>query len=384
MEKREICPYAGACGGCDYQGVTYQEQLKKKQKQMKKLLGIFGKVQPILGEKNPYHYRNKVHHVVVSDKRKQLISGVYRKGTHKVVDIDHCMIEDEKCQTIIKTIEELARSFKIRAYNEDTGRGVLRHILLRRGFNTGEILVVLVVGNTIFPSKKEFVKELLLWHPEITSVVVNYNLKKTTFVLGEKEEILYGNGYITDILLEKRYRISPKSFYQINTAQTEVLYKTAIEMAGFKGNETVIDAYCGIGTIGLSLADSVKKVIGVELNQDAVRDAKENARNNGVTNVRFYQGDAGRFMVEMANAGKKADVVIMDPPRSGSDERFLQAIVKLRPEKVIYISCGPDTQKRDMLYLKNHGYQVKRIQPVDLFSFTRHVESAVLLTRSLD
>ena len=384
MEKREICPYAGACGGCDYQGVTYQEQLKKKQKQMKNLLGVFGRVQPILGAKNPYHYRNKVHHVVVSDKRKQLISGVYRKGTHKVVDIDHCMIEDEKCQTIIKTIEELARSFKIRAYNEDTGRGVLRHILLRRGFNTGEILVVLVVGNTIFPSKKEFVKELLLWHPEITSVVVNYNLKKTTFVLGEKEEILYGNGYITDILLEKRYRISPKSFYQINTAQTEVLYKTAIEMAGFKGNETVIDAYCGIGTIGLSLADSVKKVIGVELNQDAVRDAKENARNNGVTNVRFYQGDAGRFMVEMANAGKKADVVIMDPPRSGSDERFLQAIVKLRPEKVIYISCGPDTQKRDMLYLKNHGYQVKRIQPVDLFSFTRHVESAVLLTRSLD
>ena len=377
----EKCKITKKCGGCQFQGLAYQEQLKRKQKQEEKLLGRFCKVNPIIGMDQPYYYRNKVHAVFDRDRKGNIISGTYREGTHQVVAVEDCLIEDEKSQEIIRTIRGMLKSFKMKTYDEDTGYGLLRHVLVRRGFTTGEIMVVLVLGSPILPSKNNFVKALRKEHPEITTVVLNVNDKKTSMVLGEKEKTIYGPGYIRDVLCGCTFRISPKSFYQVNPVQTEVLYQTAIRFADLSGKETVIDAYCGIGTIGLIAAKHAKKVIGVELNQDAVRDARMNAKENSITNVRIYQGDAGRFMVEMAEEKQKADVVFMDPPRAGSDERFLSSVVRLAPKKVVYVSCNPQTLARDLKYLVKQGYEVRKIQPVDMFPFCDHCETVCFLTR---
>ena len=374
------CNISKKCGGCQFQGIPYKEQLKKKQKKEQSLLGAYGKVCPIIGMENPYYYRNKVHAVFDRDRKGNIISGIYEEGTHRVVPVENCLIEDEKSQEIIRTIRGMLKSFKIRTYNEDTGYGLLRHVLIRRGFSTGEIMVVLVTGSPIFPSKNNFVKALRKSHPEITTVVLNVNDRQTSMVLGDREKPIFGPGFIKDRLCGCMFRISPKSFYQVNPVQTEILYQTAIDYAGLTGKETVIDAYCGIGTIGLIAAKKAGKVIGVELNKDAVKDARINAKENKITNAAFYQGDAGRFMVEMAAKGEKADVVFMDPPRAGSDERFLSSVVKLSPKKVIYISCNPETLARDLKYLTKHHYKVEKIQPVDMFPFCDHVETVVLLS----
>lgn len=380
-EKVLSCAYAKKCGGCRYQGVPYEKQLAKKQKQVQELLGKYGKVQKIIGMKNPYFYRNKVHAVFDRDRKGNIISGIYEEGTHRVVPVENCLIEDEKSQEIIRTIRGMLKSFKIRTYDEDTGYGLLRHVLIRRGFSTGEIMVVLVTGSPIFPSKNNFVKALRKAHPEITTVVLNVNDRQTSMVLGDREKPIFGPGFIKDRLCGCMFRISPKSFYQVNPVQTEILYQTAIDYADLTGKETVIDAYCGIGTIGLIAAKKAGKVIGVELNKDAVKDARINAKENKITNVAFYQGDAGRFMVEMAAKGEKADVVFMDPPRAGSDERFLSSVVKLSPKKVIYISCNPETLARDLKYLTKHHYKVEKIQPVDMFPFCDHCETVCELVR---
>ena len=379
-DTMEKCKIAGKCGGCQFQGIPYKEQLKRKQKQEEKLLGRFGKVSPIIGMEDPCYYRNKVHAVFDRDRKGNIISGTYREGTHQVVAVEDCLIEDEKSQAIIRTIRGMLRSFKIKTYDEDTGYGLLRHVLIRRGYTTGEIMVVLVLGSPILPSKNNFVKALRKEHPEITTVVLNINDKKTSMVLGDREKAIYGPGFIRDQLCGCSFRISPKSFYQVNPVQTEVLYQTAIQYAGLSGKETVIDAYCGIGTIGLIASKHAKRVIGVELNPDAVKDARINAKENRITNAGFYQGDGGRFMVEMAANKEKADVVFMDPPRAGSDERFLSSVVKLAPEKVVYVSCNPETLARDLKYLIRHKYEVRKIQPVDMFPFCDHVETVVLLS----
>ena len=375
------CNISKKCGGCQFQGIPYKEQLKKKQKKEQSLLGSYGKVCPIIGMENPYYYRNKVHAVFDRDRKGNIISGIYEEGTHRVVPVENCLIEDEKSQEIIRTIRGMLKSFKIRTYDEDTGYGLLRHVLIRRGFSTGEIMVVLVTGSPIFPSKNNFVKALRKEHPEITTVVLNVNDRQTSMVLGDREKPIFGPGFIKDRLCGCMFRISPKSFYQVNPVQTEILYQTAIDYAGLTGKETVIDAYCGIGTIGLIAAKKAGKVIGVELNKDAVKDARINAKENKITNAAFYQGDAGRFMVEMAAKGEKADVVFMDPPRAGSDERFLSSVVKLSPKKGIYISCNPETLARDLKYLTKHHYKVEKIQPVDMFPFCDHVETVCSLSR---
>lgn len=380
-EKQMLCKAAKKCGGCQFQGVPYEAQLRTKQKKVAELLGQFGKVSPIIGMKDPYHYRNKVHAVFDRDRRGNIISGVYQANTHIVVPVENCMIEDEKCGEIIATIRGLLKSFKIKTYDEDTGYGLLRHVLVRRGFATGQIMVVLVLGSPILPSKNNFVKALRKEHPEISTVIVNVNDKKTSMVLGDKEKTIYGKGYIEDILCGCTFRISPKSFYQVNPVQTEVLYQKAVEYAGLTGKEKVIDAYCGIGTIGIVASKYTKEVIGVELNADAVRDARVNAKRNEIKNIRFTQGDAGKFMVALAKENETVDVVFMDPPRAGSDEAFLSSVVKLGPKKVVYISCNPQTLKRDLKYLTKNGYQVRRMQPVDMFGFTEHVESVVLMSR---
>lgn len=381
-DQESRCSAAKKCGGCQYQGVSYTEQLKKKQRFGEKLLGKFCRVSPIIGMEDPCYYRNKVHRVFDRDRKGNIISGNYQANTHHVIPVEDCMIEDRECQEIIHTIRKMLKSFKIKTYDEDTGYGLLRHVLVRRGFQTGEIMVVLVLGSPILPSKNNFVKALRNVHPKITTVVLNVNDKKTSMVLGEKEHILYGPGFIRDRLCGCMFRISPKSFFQVNPVQTETLYRTAIEYAGLNGRETVIDAYCGTGTIGIAAAKHAKKVIGVELNRDAVRDARMNARENKISNIEFRCGDAGEFMSAMAAAGEKADVVFMDPPRAGSDEKFLASVVRLQPKRVVYISCNPVTLERDLKYLTKHGYAAKKIQPVDMFPFTECMESIVLLQKN--
>lgn len=383
-EKVTKCSVSKKCGSCQYQGVPYKEQLAAKQKRMKKLLGKFANVKPIIGMDDPFYYRNKVHAVFDRDKKGNIICGTYEAKTHKVVPIEECMIEDKISQEIIRTIRDMLKSFRIKTYDEDTGYGLLRHVLVRRGFSTDEIMVVLVIGSPIFPSKNNFVKALRKKYPQITTVVLNVNDKKTSMVLGERDIVIYGKGYIRDTLCGCTFRISPQSFYQVNPVQTENLYKTAIEYAGLGRKETVIDAYCGIGTIGLVAAKRAKNVIGVELNPDAVRDARINAKENKITNARFYQGDAGEFMENMAENGEHADVVFMDPPRIGSDKKFMSSVIKLNPSRIVYISCGPETLARDLEYLTKHGYDVRKIQPVDMFSFTDHCENICLLTKKFE
>lgn len=379
--KGNACPLYKKCGGCQLQNMSYEQQLSFKQAKCIKLLGRFCRVDEIIGMENPTHYRNKVQAAFGTTRGGKIISGVYQSSSHKIVMVENCMLEDKKADEIIFTVRKLLPKFKLTAYNEDTGKGFLRHVLVKRGFSTGEIMVVLVTGTSIFPAKKEFVSELLRQHKDITTVIWNINSAKTSLVLGKRESVLYGDGYIEDILCGKRFRISAKSFYQINPTQTEKLYSTAIDFAGLTGKEMVLDAYCGIGTIGIVAADKAKNVIGVELNSDAVRDAVANAKINGTKNIRFFCADAGEFMVGMAQEGEKIDTVFMDPPRAGSDIPFLKSIVALAPKNVVYISCNVETQARDISYLIKNGYKVKKIQPVDMFPHTNHVECICLLTR---
>lgn len=376
-----VCKHAKKCGGCQMQNMPYPQQLRWKQIKVERLIGKFVKVSPIIGMQNPLHYRNKVQSAFGIDIRKKIISGVYQSSSHRIVPVDSCMIEDQKADEIIVTIRGMLSEFKLLPYNEDTGRGFLRHVLVKRGFTSGEIMVVLVTGSPHFPSKNNFIDVLHTRHPDITTIVQNVNDQNTSLVLGEHQKVLYGSGYIEDTLCGCVFRISPKSFYQINPVQTEVLYGKAIELAGLQGDERVVDAYCGIGTIGLIAAGHCREVIGIEQNRDAVRDAISNCKRNRITNARFYPGDAGEFMTAMAAENEPADVVFMDPPRAGSDEAFLRSVLKLSPKKVVYISCSPETLARDLELLTAGGYRVKTAQPVDMFPYTHHVECCLLLTK---
>ena len=380
--QRSLCPVSGKCGGCQFVDMPYKEQLKRKQKQVEQLLKEYGKVRPIIGMEEPAHYRNKVHAVFAFQKGRGIVSGIYQERSHRVVPVESCLLENQKAGEIIQSVRELAKSFKLKAYDEDSGYGLLRHVLVRVGHITGEIMVVLVLGSPILPSKKNFVIELCKLHPEITTILINVNNKRTSMVLGEKEQVIYGKGYIEDELCGRRFKISAKSFYQVNSVQTEALYAKAAEYARLTGKETVVDAYCGIGTIALAVAGQAGKVIGVELNKDAVRDAVTNARINQIKNADFYQNDAGRFLTQMADAGEKVDVVFMDPPRSGSTEEFLDALIRIRPERVVYISCEPETLARDLKYLTGKsGYRVQEMTPVDMFPFTGNIETVCLLSK---
>lgn len=385
-----VCPFAKKCGGCDYQGVPYEEQLERKQKTERILLDRFCHVNPILGAADPKHYRNKVHGVFgyvkagkgmtkSSAVKGKIYTGIYEESSHRIVPVRGCMIEDRKATAILQTLCELAEQFKLRVYDEDRGTGFLRHALIRVARATGEVMVVLVTTDPVFPSKNNFVKELRRRHPEVSTVVLNINARDTSMVLGERNIVLYGSGYIEDVLCGLRFRISPSSFYQVNPEQTEVLYRTALEFAGLTGKERVIDAYCGIGTIGMCAASGAREVIGVELNRDAVRDAMSNAKRNGVNNISFLCADAGQYMRGLAEKRETADVVIMDPPRSGSTPEFIEAVNVLKPSRVVYVSCDPETLKRDLALFAKKGWEVQKIRPVDMFPYTKHVETVCLL-----
>ena len=381
MTEEKKCPLYKKCGGCQLQNLSYAEQLGFKQRKTERLLGGFGRVEPIIGMDEPYHYRNKVQAAFATARNGKIISGVYQSGTHSIVCVDSCLTEDRKADEIIVSVRNMLRSFKIQPYDERSGSGTLRHVLVKRGFKTNQIMVVLVTAGPIFPAKNNFIKALRKEHPDITTIVHNINPYQTSLVLGERENVLYGTGKIEDELCGLTFRISPRSFYQINPVQTEVLYNTAMEYADMSGHEKVIDAYCGIGTIGLVASKRAGEVIGVELNRDAVHDAISNAKRNGIKNVRFFCDDAGEFMLGMAQDGERADIVFMDPPRAGSDECFLSSLVTLAPKKIVYISCNPETQQRDLRLLTKRGYKVEKIQPVDMFPHTNHVETVVLLSQ---
>ena len=383
MERDTPCEVYKKCGGCQLQNMDYQRQLQWKQGKCRKLLGGFGKVAPIMGMDNPAHYRNKVQRAFQRHRSGRIISGIYQSSTDRVVPVKHCRTEDRTAQKIIRTVGRLTEEFRLTVYDPGSRRGFLRHVLVRRGVKTGEIMVVLVTGTPVFTAKKHFTAALCKAHPEITTVVHNVYTGTLPMILGSNEKILYGSGYIRDQLCGCEFRISSRSFYQINPTQTERLYQTAMDFAALEETDQVLDAYCGIGTIGLVAAGQAARVIGVESNGDAVKDAIENGKRNNRKNIWFQKGDAGAFMKLLRAEGEQVDVLFMDPPRTGADKTFLDAVTQLAPKRVVYISCNPETLARDLRRLQGQGgYQVKGIQPVDMFPHTNHVECVVLLTRA--
>lgn len=374
------CPHYKKCGGCQLMNMSYPDQLMFKQRRTISYLGKFAHVSDIIGMDDPYHYRNKVQAAFGTDRHGNIISGVYQESTHHIIPVTTCLTEDLVADHIMGTVRTLMKGFHIDPYDERRCTGVIRHVLVRRGFATGQVMAVIVAATPVFPAKK-FAEQLVKSEPCINTVVLNINDKFTSMVLGDRTQTLYGDGYITDILCGLTFRISAKSFYQINPVQCEVLYKTAADFAQFDKRDIVYDAYCGIGTIGLTASKHVRRVVGIELNTDAAKDAVQNALINNISNADFVCADAAEYFEQSVRAEKRPDVVMMDPPRSGSSPRFLSALSKMQPSRIIYISCNPETQARDLLFLCKRGYKVRKIQPVDMFPHTNHVETVVALTK---
>lgn len=390
------CPIDGRCGGCTLLSVSYDRQLRSKQAEMEALFADLldddARIRSIVGMKDPRHYRNKVvsPYVGVYDKkarRRRVLCGMYERGTHRVIDSRECLIENQEAKRIILAIRDLMPKFGIAPYDEDADTGFLRHVQVRVGHASGEVMVTLVTREDTFPASKAFVRALIKKHPSITTVVQNVNTRQTNVIMGDKERTLYGPGFILDSLCGLSFRISSKSFYQVNVEQTEALYTRAVEMARLTGTETVMDAYCGTGTIGLVAARGVSggpgaaRVIGVEERPDAVADARNNARHNGIAAAEFVADDAGAFMRTLAARGEELDVLLMDPPRSGSTPDFLKVACTLAPHRIVYISCNPKTQARDAEYLVAHGYRIDEMQPVDMFPHTPHTENILSFER---
>lgn len=391
------CPIDGRCGGCTLLSVSYDRQLRSKQAEMEALFADLldddARIRSIVGMKDPRHYRNKVvsPYVGVYDKkarRRRVLCGMYERGTHRVIDSRECLIENQEAKRIILAIRDLMPKFGIAPYDEDADTGFLRHVQVRVGHASGEVMATLVTREDTFPASKAFVRALIKKHPSITTVVQNVNTRQTNVIMGDKERTLYGPGFILDSLCGLSFRISSKSFYQVNVEQTEALYTRAVEMARLTGTETVMDAYCGTGTIGLVAARGVSggpgaaRVIGVEERPDAVADARNNARHNGIAAAEFVADDAGAFMRTLAARGEELDVLLMDPPRSGSTPDFLKAACTLAPHRIVYISCNPKTQARDAEYLVAHGYRIDEMQPVDMFPHTPHTENILSFERA--
>lgn len=376
------CKICSSCGGCCFQQLSYQAQLKYKTNKVKEQFRKIAKmdVSPLdcIGMDDPYFYRNKIQMPFGKDKRGNLYCGFYKESTHVIVPVDTCYIEDERAKKVLDAVKKLGKSFRIEPYYEDEDRGFLRHVLIRAAKHKEEVMVVLVTYKDNFPSRSNFVKALIKECPFITTVVQNVNPRHTNVILGEFERVLYGPGFINDVLCGISFKISAKSFYQVNPIMTEVLYHKAIEAANLTKEDVVFDAYSGIGTIGMVASKHCKNVISVEIVKEAVADARRNAKVNGVNNISFYCDDASSFMVSMAKKNEHVDVLFMDPPRKGSDERCLDAVCKLAPERIVYVSCDPSTLARDVAYLSKK-YKLITVQPVDMFPHTMHVETVAML-----
>ena len=378
-----ICRYAGKCGGCQLQNLTYPDQLLLKQKEIIRLIGKYCEIPPVIGMDSPVHYRHKVQAAFGVSKGGQPICGVFQSSSHRIVPVDSCMIEDEGADRIVQFIKSMLPSFHIKPYDIRSGRGDLRHVLIRKSRSSGHFMVVLVTSTGILPGSGNFAKRLVAEFPESETVVQNINGADTSLVLGKKDKVLYGNGRLEDTICGKRFLISPRSFFQVNPQQTEILYSVAVDFAGLTGTETVVDAYCGTGTIGIVASDRAKRVIGIELNPDAIEDAKLNAKRNNVANIRFVCSDSGKYLQEFAlhPESRPPEVLFTDPPRSGCSKQFLEAIVSLLPARIVYVSCNPESLARDVAFLAKHGYRIDKVQPIDMFPYTNHVETVVLLSR---
>jgi len=374
------------CGGCQLQHMSYGLQLDMKENQVRNVMKKVGHldhvpIHPIIGMENPYHYRNKVQ-IPVGEKNGEVIVGYYQKRSHRIVEnMDTCVIQDEAINEILPVVRELANRFGIKAYQEENHRGDLRHIMVRTGHATKDVMVVLVTRTNKLPNKDHLIAELTKRFPNIKSIVHNVNEKRTNVILGDKTKVLWGEAYIYDKIGDITFAISPKSFFQVNPVQTKVLYDKALEYAHIGENDVVIDAYCGIGTISLFLAQKAKKVYGIEVVPDAIKDAKRNAERNGITNAEFTVGQAEKVMPKWKEQGLDPDVIVIDPPRKGCDVDFLQAMIAMQPKRIVYVSCNPSTLARDLRILEDGGYETKEVQPVDMFPNTGHVEAVTWLEK---
>ena len=385
------CPYARQCGGCQIQALSYEKQLAYKQQKIENNLiriGGFQKeeipMQPIIGMEDPYHYRNKAQFPVGCDKEGHLIAGFYAGRTHSIISNRKCYLGVEVNEQILNLVLAHMEAYDIPAYDETTGKGLVRHVLIRYGFQSKEIMVCLVVNGSRIPGAEDLIAKLREI-PGMTSISLNINREKTNVILGRKGKLLWGQEYITDTIGPIAYQISPQSFYQVNPVQTQKLYEKALEYAGLEGNETVWDLYCGIGTISLFLAQKAKQVYGVEIVPAAIEDAKRNATLNHITNAEFFVGKAEEVLPEKyEKEGIYADVIVVDPPRKGCEESVLATMVKMQPKRIVYVSCDSATLARDLKYLRGEGYEVKKVQGVDQFPHTVHVETVVLLSQHRD
>ena len=372
-------------GGCQLEHISYEGQLKYKENQVRQVLTRIGKledvvVHPILGMEEPFHYRNKAQ-VPVGEKDGKLIAGFFKPRSHEIVDTNESLIQLPQVNEAVQVVKEICSELGIPAYQEESHKGVIRHIMARYGKQTEELMVVIITRTTDLPQKNRLVEEMVARLPKLKSIVHNVNSKRTNVIMGEKTSVLWGNEVIYDYIGDVKFAISALSFYQVNPVQTKVLYDKALEYANLSGEENVIDAYCGIGTISLFLAQKAKKVFGVEVVPEAIEDAKRNAELNEIKNAEFAAGEAEVVIPKWYKEGNTADVLVVDPPRKGCDEALLQTIIEMKSKKVVYVSCNPGTLARDLRILEDGGYRTVEVQPVDMFPMTTHVECCAWLER---
>lgn len=373
------CPVFKECGGCQLQHLSYEGQMVAKQKQVQEVLTRIGKlpeikVHSVLGMEHPWRYRNKAQ-VPVADREGGLVAGFYQQRSHEIIDMEACLIQQEKNDEVVQKVKSICDKYKVRAYDEKNHKGTLRHIMARYGLVTEEVMVVLITRTKELPNKEEIIAEIVRLVPNVKSIVQNVNPKRTNVIFGDETAVLWGEEYIYDNIGDIKFAISARSFYQVNPEQTKVLYDKALEYAELSGSETVIDAYCGIGTISLFLAQKAKKVYGVEIVPEAIEDAKRNAALNGIENAEFAVGEAEVVIPNWKKQGIKADVIVVDPPRKGCDEALLQTIIEMKPKRVVYVSCNPATLARDLRILEDGGFKTAEVQPVDMFPHTVHCEA---------
>ncbi|PAD90988.1 23S rRNA (uracil(1939)-C(5))-methyltransferase RlmD [Shouchella clausii] len=377
------CPIFYKCGGCQIQHMDYSAQLAYKQKQVKDVMDRVAKlpnvpVRPVIGMDDPWRYRNKSQ-VPVAFQQGDLVAGFYAKRSHSIVDMDQCIIQHKENDIVVQTVKQLAKELRIPAYQEQSHQGVLRHIVARYGKTTGQVMVVLVTKEKKLPHKEAFISGIRKHVPGVVSIVQNINNKRTNVIFGQQTEVLWGEHYLYDEINGIQFAISARSFYQVNPEQTNRLYSKALEYADLTGNETVIDAYCGIGTISLFLAKKARHVYGVEIVPEAIKDAKRNAKLNQITNATFAVGQAEEVIPRWYDQGIDADVIVVDPPRKGCDEALLRTMIEMKPKRIVYVSCNPGTLARDLRILEDGGYKTEEVTPVDMFPQTTHVEAVARL-----
>lgn len=380
-----ICGIYKRCGGCQLMHASYEAQLKLKTKRVEDTIRRIGridgfKIHPTIGMKTPYRYRNKVQ-LPIGKKDGRVQIGFYAPRSHDIIDMDFCHIQDETADEVVKLTRKWIERNNIPIYDETTGFGDIRHIMVRKGFKTGEVMIVIVTNSKKLPDCRDFVEILVNNIKGVKSIIQNVNSNKTNVILGNENITLWGSDTITDYIGRFRFNISPLSFFQVNPVQTEVLYSKVLEYAGLTGNETVFDAYCGTGTISLFLAQRAKKVYGVEVIPEAVENAARNARENGVENAEFITGQSEKEIPKLIKMGIRPDVVVVDPPRKGCERELLDAVASVKPERIVYVSCDPGTLARDLGILDELGFRTMEVQPVDMFPMTYHVECVVLITR---